>query len=305
MMTSNNKTSLPNSLASSSFSKLHSSTPVKKERKRAKRKASPTGQDDAPMFLRKAYHIINTCDPQFASWSADGRSFYVKDQDRFAEEVIPKCFKHNHFSSFVRQLNFYGFRKLREDHVELDSVDEAKSKWCHFRHPKFQRGRPELLKEISKNTHKEVAEKTELDALRTEVKDLKAVIKNMKNDMGILASLVGDLGNQVRTNNDASGQPPLKKQRLSTGTPIPTTPPASNKEVMQAIPSSPPASNKEVMQAAPTVKPAPFNATTERAQSLLSTGSFPSDDDQFFTSLFSEEGFEGGLSLPDEVISSF
>eukprot|EP00980_Cylindrotheca_fusiformis_P013994 scaffold3651_cov104-Cylindrotheca_fusiformis.AAC.2 len=291
---------LPNSVPSSTFSKQASpASPAamnKKERKRAKRKSSGSGKDEAPMFLRKAYHIINTCEPEIATWSEDGRSFYVKDQDRFASEVIPKCFKHNHFSSFVRQLNFYGFRKLREDHVELESVDEAKSKWCHFRHPKFQRGRPELLREISKNTHKEVAEKTELDALRSEVKDLKAVIKNMKKDMGILASLVGDLGNQVQS-SDPSAQPPLKKQR--TNSPVPSTSPVSSSP---PVPSTPPASSKALVQP---VKPAPFNTTAERAPSQLSTVSFTSEDENFLTSLFTEEGFEGDLNLPDEVISSF
>lgn len=289
MMSSNTNNPLPNTIPSS-FPKQPSSTTTKKERRRAKRKANGSRKDDAPMFLRKAYHIVDTCDPEVAAWSEDGQSFFVKDQDRFATEVIPKCFKHNHFSSFVRQLNFYGFRKLREDHVELESVDEAKSKWCHFRHPKFQRGRPNLLKEISKNTHKEVAEKTELDALRSEVRDLKAVIKNMKEDMGILASLVGDLGNHVQSSSgsDPSGQSALKKQRLSS-LPVPSTPPASNKAVLPSV---------------PTTKPAPFT-NTERAPSQLSTVSFTSEDENFLTSLFTEEGFEGDLSLPDEVVSSF
>merc|ERR1719444_143938 len=231
------------------------------------------------MFLRKAFHIVNTCDPTIASWAEDGKSFYVKDQDRFASEIIPKCFKHNHFSSFVRQLNFYGFRKLREDHIELDNVDESKSKWCHFRHPKFQRGRPDLLKEISKNTHKEVAEKTELDALRAEVKDLRALVQNMKKDMGVLAALVGDLSHQARAT-----QPPRKKQRL------------------EMEPVKPDVSKSSLAHPAAATKPVPFSGS-ERVPSQLSAVSFTSEDEEFLTSLFNEDGFDGDLDIPDAVVS--
>mmetsp|Transcript_41892 Transcript_41892/g.100930 ORF Transcript_41892/g.100930 Transcript_41892/m.100930 type:complete len:281 (+) Transcript_41892:3032-3874(+) len=280
MMSNANKNLMPTPVSVTSAPAV---PPMKKERRRAKRKAASSSKDEAPMFLRKAFHIVNTCDPTIAAWSEDGLSFYVKDQDRFASEIIPKCFKHNHFSSFVRQLNFYGFRKLREDHVELDSVDESKSKWCHFRHPKFQRGRPDLLKEISKNTHKEVAEKTELDALRAEVKDLRALVQNMKKDMGVLAALVGDLSHQARlqTTKSTTSQPPLKKQRL------------------EAEPVKPDTA-KSTLPAAPS-KPVAF--PNERSVSGLSAVSLTSEDEEFLTSLFTDEGFDGGLDVPDAVVS--
>ena len=39
-------------------------------------------------------------------------AFLVEDTDALQEEVLGKYFKHNNFSSFIRQLNMYGFRKL-------------------------------------------------------------------------------------------------------------------------------------------------------------------------------------------------
>ena len=42
-------------------------------------------------------------------WSESGETFVVKDAKSFAEKVIPMVYKHNNFSSFVRQLNFCKF----------------------------------------------------------------------------------------------------------------------------------------------------------------------------------------------------
>ena len=39
--------------------------------------------------------------------------FVVKAQETFEREIIPQYFNHNKFSSFARQLNFYGFRKMQ------------------------------------------------------------------------------------------------------------------------------------------------------------------------------------------------
>jgi len=106
---------------------------------------------DVPIFLRKTFHLVNTCDPDICGWSEDGETFLIKDPSKFETTIIPQFFKHNKFASFVRQLNFYSFRKLKHHPESLLLADEqVEESYWRFYHPKFQRGRPEWLKDIKR-----------------------------------------------------------------------------------------------------------------------------------------------------------
>lgn len=61
-----------------------------------------------PPFLSKTYEFVD--DPSsnhIVSWSVGSNSFVVWDPNKFATSLLPRYFKHNNFSSFVRQLNTY------------------------------------------------------------------------------------------------------------------------------------------------------------------------------------------------------
>merc|ERR1719273_2816397 len=65
------------------------------------------------LFVKKTYVMINTCDESIAQWSSDGSSFIIKNPERLSNTIIPQYFNHSNFQSFVRQLNVYGFTKIR------------------------------------------------------------------------------------------------------------------------------------------------------------------------------------------------
>ena len=67
-------------------------------------------------FIAKLYSLVNSKEySKYVGWteSNDGKSFTIKDTVLFSSEVLPKHFKHANLSSFVRQLNIYGFHKVR------------------------------------------------------------------------------------------------------------------------------------------------------------------------------------------------
>ncbi|KAL7608411.1 hypothetical protein Lser_V15G09837 [Lactuca serriola] len=87
-------------------------------------------------FLTKTYHLVDdSSSNQMISWNEHGNAFVIWRPAEFARDLLPKYFKHNNFSSFIRQLNTYGFRKIVSDRWE-------------FANDYFRRGERLLLREI-------------------------------------------------------------------------------------------------------------------------------------------------------------
>lgn len=132
------------------------------------------------VFLEKTYDIIEQQSSNIIEWAQDGKSFVVKDPEYFASKIIPRFFKHSKFASFVRQLNFYGFRKLPVEGWHDQTSDT--SKWWQFSHPKFVRGERDVLPQIKRKTygHSAVADATDVTRLQCEVKELKQQVAELQ-----------------------------------------------------------------------------------------------------------------------------
>ncbi|KAI8327050.1 HSF-type DNA-binding-domain-containing protein [Choanephora cucurbitarum] len=142
-------------------------------------------------FVHKLYNMV--ADEHFQhliAWNYTGASFIVCNIMEFARDVLPKHFKHNNFSSFVRQLNMYGFHKANKSPRGHRTL--AENQIWEFSHLKFLKNHPELLDDIKRKT-------MESDVVRRET-DLQAhlaVLQVSQTDMLQQINQLYDSFNQI------------------------------------------------------------------------------------------------------------
>lgn len=100
--------------------------------------ASPiTAPGRIPNFPAKMYAILSRKDlADIITWMPHGRSWKVLKPREFEVKVIPTYFEHAKFSSFIRQANGWGFRRIISKGNDRNS----------YYHELFLRGRPHLIK---------------------------------------------------------------------------------------------------------------------------------------------------------------
>jgi len=141
------------------------------------------GNANTAVFIEKTYDMICRCDPMVACWNDTGDAFIVKDTAKLANMHIPRYFDHSNFSSFARQLNFYGFRKI--NNVQEDGFNSGH---VRFYHEYFCRNRPELLSKIKRSTlgvsNSKLVNK-EIETLKVTVSNLEEKIAKMTSDFEV------------------------------------------------------------------------------------------------------------------------
>lgn len=151
-------------------------------------------------FLKKTFQMVE--DPEtdeIISWGVSKKSFIVWDQHKFSGTLLNKYFKHNNFSSFIRQLNTYGFKKIDSDRWE-------------FANEEFQGGKQNLLKNIKRrkqnlqNSHQQgpmsdsqqfLCLETELEKLRDDRSKMKTEIVKLKQEQESAESCLAGIKQRI------------------------------------------------------------------------------------------------------------
>lgn len=103
-----------------------------------------------PAFVSKLWKMVD--DPgnhHLISWSEHGSTFIIHKPLEFTSSLLPYYYKHSNMSSFVRQLNMYGFHKVVSvDGGGLLKLPDQAEQPAEFSHPYFVQNAEELLPQI-------------------------------------------------------------------------------------------------------------------------------------------------------------
>ncbi|CAO1625953.1 unnamed protein product [Sympodiomycopsis kandeliae] len=112
--------------------------------------ASSSVNKQIPAFLNKLRNMVDDRDTdELICWQPSGNTFIVPNNIRFAKEVLPRFFKHNNFSSFVRQLNMYGFHKVPSLQQGSLKHEQEMEVW-EFENENFVRDQPDLMSNMQR-----------------------------------------------------------------------------------------------------------------------------------------------------------
>jgi hypothetical protein len=134
--------------------------------------------------------------PDVITWCPHGRAFIVRKPKVFTAEVMINYFKQSKLTSFQRQLNLYGFRRITQ------GVDAGA-----YYHELFLRGRPDLTTKMARQKVKGTGHKQPTDA-STEPNFYS--MKPVQQIRGAVDSMVqqGDVGQYPPAGGLTSSQPP-------------------------------------------------------------------------------------------------
>ena len=147
-------------------------------------------------FISKLIEILENDEiTNIISWSDDETVIEIYDEKKFIDQILPKYFKHNSMSNFIRQLNMYNFKKLKQYHKEGVSA---------YKNPLFKKNSNSLIHEINRKSHTNTL-KNQVAANKDISETSFPVINNESDKVGFLITKLNHLEQEVsnfkKTNN--------------------------------------------------------------------------------------------------------
>ncbi|XP_047307860.1 heat stress transcription factor A-5 [Impatiens glandulifera] len=161
--------------------------------------ASGGGGGGPAPFLQKTYEMVDdSSTDQIVSWSSTKNSFVVWNPPEFARLLLPMYFKHNNFSSFIRQLNTYGFRKIDPEKWEFANEEFMKDqkhllKNIHRRKPIHSHSNPQG----NSPDQERAAYEGEISKLLQEKLEIQAKVLKYKDEQSTAKIQLDDLSQRV------------------------------------------------------------------------------------------------------------
>ena len=85
-------------------------------------KRTKTKSRKSQSFLSRLFDILSNSNyNSVISWDEEGKKVVIYDVTKLCKDILPKFYKHRNYSSFIRQLNLYGFHKYKGiiDNLEI------------------------------------------------------------------------------------------------------------------------------------------------------------------------------------------
>jgi hypothetical protein len=144
-----------------------------------------THEKGCSAFVAKTYAMVSDESLRdLIRWEPAGTSFVVLQPDKLAP-TLAQHFKHRKFSSFVRQLNMYNYKKV------------GNPKQWEFYHDAFRRGRTHLLRYIKRKKSTPSNKSKVAAGLKTEVLGLKSQRDTLQHDIDLLTEQQCDMEVQL------------------------------------------------------------------------------------------------------------